>query len=112
MLERLHPTLAGWVRGRFGKLTEAQALTLPRLMRGQSVLLSSPTGSGKTLAGFLGVLDHLVRAHEAGELPRARTVAVYVSPLRALTYDIEKNLRVPLEEMGLAEVIRIGLRTG
>jgi len=107
----LHPRLAAWMAGRFGALTEAQGLTLPHIIAGRSVLLSSPTGSGKTLAGFLGVLDHLLRAHEAGELG-VETRAVYVSPLRALTYDIQKNLAEPLREMGLEDVIRIGLRSG
>ncbi|MCB1208326.1 MAG: DEAD/DEAH box helicase [Verrucomicrobiales bacterium] len=107
----LHPRLAAWMAGRFGALTEAQGLTLPHIIAGRSVLLSSPTGSGKTLAGFLGVLDHLLRAHEAGELG-VETRAVYVSPLRALTYDIQKNLTEPLREMGLEDVVRIGLRSG
>lgn len=110
--ECLHPRLRAWVRKAFrGRLTEAQELTLPHILAGKSVLLSSPTGSGKTLAGFLGVLDHLIREHEAGTL-RDGIHAIYVSPLRALTYDIEKNLRPPLEGVGLSEVIRIGLRTG
>ena len=95
----------------FGKLTEAQELTLPHIVEARSVLLSSPTGSGKTLAGFLGVLDHLVREHEEGTLGTGIR-AIYVSPLRALTYDIEKNLRAPLEGLGLAGVIRVGMRTG
>ena len=91
--EGLHPRLRAWVREAFGgKLTEAQELTLPRVFAGESVLLSSPTGSGKTLAGFLGVLDFLIREWEAGRLVEDQTVAVYVSPLRALTYDIQKNL--------------------
>lgn len=112
-LEALHPLLRAWVAQTFsGGLTEAQSLTLPHLMAGRTVLLSSPTGSGKTLAGFLGVLDHLFRQWEAGTLPQERTVALYVSPLRALTYDIQKNLSRPLEEMGLSEVIRVGMRTG
>lgn len=112
-LERLHPILKKWVNEAFaGELTEAQSLTLPHLLAGHSVLLSSPTGSGKTLAGFLGVLDHLIRQWEAGALPQDQIAAVYVSPLRALTYDIQKNLSKPLEEMGLAEVIRVGMRTG
>lgn len=110
--ECLHPRLRAWVKKAFrGRLTEAQELTLPYILAGKSVLLSSPTGSGKTLAGFLGVLDHLIREHEAGTL-RDGIHAIYVSPLRALTYDIEKNLRPPLEGVGLSEVIRIGLRTG
>ena len=107
----LHPSLTAWVKRSFGKLTEAQELTLPHIVEARSVLLSSPTGSGKTLAGFLGVLDHLVREHEAGTLGTGIR-AIYVSPLRALTYDIEKNLRAPLEGLGLAGVIRVGLRTG
>lgn len=112
-LERLHPILKKWVTETFaGELTEAQSLTLPHFLAGRSVLLSSPTGSGKTLAGFLGVLDHLIRQWEAGALPQDQIAAVYVSPLRALTYDIQKNLSKPLEEMGLAEVIRVGMRTG
>lgn len=94
-----------------GRLTEAQELTLPHILAGRSVLLSSPTGSGKTLAGFLGVLDQLAHEHEAGSL-REGIHAVYVSPLRALTYDIEKNLRAPLEGAGLSDVIRVGMRTG
>lgn len=113
VLDRLHPKLQEWVRHSFaGGLTEAQELTLPQLLAGRSVLLSSPTGSGKTLAGFLGVLDHLIRLHEDGALRQDRTYAVYVSPLRALTYDIQKNLTKPLQEMGLEEVIRVGMRTG
>jgi ATP-dependent Lhr-like helicase len=64
------------------------------------------------LAGFLGVLDFLIREWEADRLVGDQTVAVYVSPLRALTYDIQKNLMRPLREMGLEEVIRVGMRTG
>lgn len=107
----LHPRLQSWIETSFGKLTEAQELTLPHIMAGRSVLLSSPTGTGKTLAGFLGILDHLVRAHEAGTLGN-QIHAIYVSPLRALTYDIQKNLMEPLAGMGLTDVIRVGLRTG
>ena len=76
------------------------------------MLLSSPTGSGKTLAGFLGVIDRLARDHDAGTLRAKQIRAIYVSPLRALAYDIEKNLRQPLDGLGLSEVIRVGLRTG
>jgi ATP-dependent Lhr-like helicase len=112
-LEMLHPLLRGWVDDVFeGRLTEAQERTLPLVMRGRDTLLSSPTGSGKTLAGFLGVLDHLIRLDEEGELPANRILALYVSPLRALTYDMEKNLARPLRDLGLQERIRIGLRTG
>ncbi len=109
MLDTLHPQLAKWFRGRFGQPTHAQNVTLPHVLAGRSVLLSSPTGSGKTLAGFLGVLDHLMRRLDEGALP-AQTIAIYVSPLRALTYDMQKNLAEPLREMGLEKEIRIGLR--
>jgi ATP-dependent Lhr-like helicase len=107
----LHPRLRKWIKKAFGRLTQAQELTLPHILAGKSVLLSSPTGSGKTLAGFLGVLDHLVRAHEGGTL-RDNIHCVYVSPLRALTYDIQKNLLPALKGIGLEEVIRVGVRTG
>jgi ATP-dependent Lhr-like helicase len=113
VLDALHPRLRAWVKAAFGGvLTEAQALTLPHIAAGRSVLLSSPTGSGKTLAGFLGVLDVLIREWEAGTLREDRVYGIYVSPLRALTYDIQKNLARPLREMGLEEVIRVGMRTG
>ena len=111
MVKALHPRLQKWVAQTFGQLTEAQELTLPHILADRSVLLASPTGSGKTLAGFLGILDHLVRAHEAGTLGNG-IHAIYVSPLRALTYDIQKNLMAPLEGLGLSDVIRVGLRTG
>ena len=68
----------------------------PSIAAGEHVLLVSPTGTGKTLAAFLAILDRLFRAHEAGTLaPGLR--CVYVSPLRSLNYDIERNLNVPLE---------------
>jgi ATP-dependent helicase Lhr and Lhr-like helicase len=112
MLSELHPTLAAWFTKRFGEPTVAQAQCVPHVVAGRSVLLSSPTGTGKTLAGFLGVLHHLLKECEAGTLQRPGVRALYISPLRALTYDIEKNLTVPLHEMGLTEQISIGLRTG
>lgn len=109
----LHPTTAAWFRGRFERPTEAQELCVPHIIGGESVLLSSPTGSGKTLAGFLGILDHLLREQEReGSLPRHSIRAIYVSPLRALAYDIEKNLREPLRGLGLEDAVRVSLRTG
>ena len=111
MLGLLHPRLANWFSQTFGEPTDAQARCVPHILEGRSVLLSSPTGSGKTLAGFLGVMDHLIRLHEAGEL-RSGIHAVYVSPLRALTYDMQKNLSQPLAAMGLGDAIRVAMRTG
>ena len=110
--DSLHPTVGTWFRKTFGKPTEAQELCIPDIAKGESVLLSSPTGSGKTLAGFLGIIDRLAREHYEGELSPRGIRCVYVSPLRALAYDIEKNLREPLVGLGLEDVIRVGMRTG
>lgn len=110
--ESLHPPVASWFRDTYGGPTEAQALCLPAIAGKQSVLLSSPTGSGKTLAGFLGIIDRLAREHDAGTLSGKGIRCLYVSPLRALAYDIEKNLRAPLAGLGLEEAITVGLRTG
>ncbi|MCB1092922.1 MAG: DEAD/DEAH box helicase, partial [Verrucomicrobiae bacterium] len=110
--ECLHPRTAAWFRGRFDRPTEAQERCVPHIVVGESVLLSSPTGSGKTLAGFLGILDALLKEDESDGLPRGVIRAVYISPLRALAYDIEKNLREPLRGLELEGTIRVGLRTG
>src|SRR3954466_1130686 len=113
--------LAGPVRGWFaatfpGGPTPAQRLAWPPIAAGEHVLLVSPTGTGKTLAAFLAILDRLYREHEAGSLGTGLR-CVYVSPLRSLGYDIERNLAEPLEgirqQLGLrADPIRIGVRTG
>ena len=94
----------------------AQELAWPPIAAGEHVLLISPTGTGKTLAAFLAILDRLFRARQAGTLgPGLR--CVYVSPLRSLNYDIERNLAAPLEGIGRrleldASPIRVGVRTG
>src|SRR4051812_15729285 len=92
----LHRELSAWFKKRFGQLAPAQAIAVPEILAGRSLLLSSPTGSGKTLAAFLGVFDNLAKLRDAGELPHG-IVAVYVSPLRALAYDLRKNLQQPLD---------------
>ncbi|HTI73208.1 MAG TPA: DEAD/DEAH box helicase, partial [Candidatus Limnocylindria bacterium] len=80
--------------------------------RGLSTLIVSPTGTGKTLAAFYVVLDELAKAHSAGQMPPG-ICAVYVSPLRALSYDLEKNLRGPLAAIyGEKSPIEVGLRSG
>jgi ATP-dependent Lhr-like helicase len=120
---RLHPRLAKWFRDTFGSFTSAQLLCVPAVLDGRSILLTSPTGSGKTLAGFLGVFDFLLRALDKTAASGRRTrppsragltgvQCIYISPLRALAYDIEKNLRQPIAGMQLADVLRIHLRTG
>jgi ATP-dependent helicase Lhr and Lhr-like helicase len=106
----LHPELATWFRRRFKHFAPAQAVAVPEILAGRSLLLSSPTGSGKTLAAFLGVFDALAKARDRGKLPTG-IVAVYVSPLRALAYDLRKNLQQPLDELGW-DWLRVGARTG
>ena len=113
------PLVAEWFEGRFGAPTKPQREGWKVIGVGQDVLISSPTGSGKTLAPFLICLDRLVRLARAGSLSD-RTVAVYVSPLKALSSDIAKNLETPLAEIReLAEKqgvtlqpIRTAVRTG
>ncbi|HWA85338.1 MAG TPA: DEAD/DEAH box helicase, partial [Opitutus sp.] len=110
LFRALHPALAAWFRRRFTHFAPAQHAAIPEILAGHSVLLASPTGSGKTLAAFLGVFDHLAKARAAGALP-AGIACVYVSPLRALAYDLQKNLNEPLRELGW-DWLRIAARTG
>ena len=113
------PLIAEWFNARFGSPTEPQILGWPEIRSGRDVLISAPTGSGKTLAAFLICLDRLVRAARTGELPN-QTEVVYVSPLKALSNDIHKNLELPLAEISeLASrhgipfsPIRTAVRTG
>jgi ATP-dependent helicase Lhr and Lhr-like helicase len=100
------PQVRNWFNRSFERPTEAQALAWPAIAGGENVLVSAPTGSGKTLAAFLWGLDRLVA--EPAE-PR-RTRLVYVSPLKALSYDVEKNLRAPLK--GIQGDIEVAIRTG
>lgn len=111
LAKRLHPQLARWFKKRFGEFTEAQLLAIPSILKRKSVLLTSPTGSGKTLAGFLGVFDYLLRERDAGKFSMS-VCCVYISPLRALTYDISKNLRAPICGMQLENELLIHARTG
>jgi ATP-dependent Lhr-like helicase len=97
-----------WFERAFAVPTAPQLAAWPAIAEGHNVLVSAPTGSGKTLAAFLWALDRL-----AGESPadRTGTRVVYVSPLKALAYDIERNLRSPLRGIG-AEDVSVGIRTG
>src|SRR2546423_3438774 len=108
---RLHPRLRDWFFASFPGFTHAQLLCVPSVLKRESILLTSPTGSGKTLAGFLGVFDSLLRDLESNG-PKPGVRCVYVSPLRALAYDIEKNLKAPIAGSGLENELRIHLRTG
>jgi ATP-dependent Lhr-like helicase len=116
-LELLSDPVQGWFTEAFpAGPTPAQRLAWPLIAAGESTLLVSPTGTGKTLAGFLAILDRLFRDHARGVLtPGMR--CVYVSPLRSLGYDIERNLSIPLQgikcRLGLHESpVRVGVRTG
>src|SRR5258708_27462932 len=111
--ELLHPLIANWFLAKFQKFTHAQRLCIPAIVKKRSVLLSSPTGSGKTLAAFLGIIDFILRGLEKPERSAVSGVqAIYISPLRALAYDIQKNLTGPIEELRLKTKIRVPLRTG
>src|SRR5438132_10972778 len=111
LLPRMHPHLARWFREAFAAFTHAQLLCVPAVLDRQSILLTSPTGSGKTLAGFLGVFDFLLRKIDSND-PFDGVQCIYVSPLRALAYDIEKNVRTPIAGMVLDKKLSIHLRTG
>jgi ATP-dependent Lhr-like helicase len=111
LARRLHPRLRRWFRATYSNFTHAQLLCVPAILDRESILLTSPTGSGKTLAGFLGVFDAVLRKLDAGTLS-ASVQCIYVSPLRALAYDIGKNIRAPIVGMGLEKKLRIHLRTG
>ena len=93
-----HPLVAEWFVGKFGTPTEPQEQGWPHILAGRTTLISAPTGSGKTLAAFLACIDRLVRKALAGDLCD-RTEVLYVSPLKALGNDIQKNLEGPLSEI-------------
>ncbi|MCW2922855.1 MAG: putative ATP-dependent helicase lhr [Thermoleophilia bacterium] len=118
VLDNFHPAVAAWVREQFDSPTEVQLRGWEAISRGDHVLLGAPTGSGKTLAAFLSGIDGLFRQPVPD--PGQRLRLLYLSPLRALNYDIERNLRGPLAgiqrhaaRLGM-EVpdIRVGVRTG
>ena len=114
-----HPAVAAWFDATFSAPTPAQAQAWPAIREGRHVLIAAPTGSGKTLAAFLAAIDALVRQGLDGELPD-ETQIVYVSPLKALSNDIKRNLEAPLagirdalQARGLPDVeIRTWVRTG
>src|SRR5882672_2447511 len=114
-----HPAVAGWFRSAFPAPTSVQLKAWDAIRAGTNTLISAPTGSGKTLAAFLGVIDRL--AHQAAEGTLAdETQILYISPLKALSNDIEKNLRAPLEgidrelaaQLLAGGPIRAAVRTG
>src|ERR1700733_12294534 len=114
-----HPVVAEWFLSKFGSATEPQEQGWPAILRGEPPLIPAPTGSGKTLAAFLVAIDQLLRLAIAGSLAPT-TQVLYVSPLKALSNDIQKNLDGPLAEIQqlaaargyLCPPIRTGVRTG
>lgn len=118
-MEWAHPVVREWFLRKFGSPTEPQIAGWPAIVRGEPVLISAPTGSGKTLAAFLVCIDALLRQAIEGRLD-ASTHVVYVSPLKALSNDVQKNLDGPLREIQalalergyLCPEIRTGVRTG
>src|SRR5436309_1211150 len=116
---QFHPIIQEWFEHSFARPTETQDLAWKQIVAGGNVLISAPTGSGKTLAAFLACLDRLVRAALNGSL-QDETEVVYVSPLKALSNDIQKNLERPLHEIAklagekglLMPPIRVAVRTG
>jgi ATP-dependent helicase Lhr and Lhr-like helicase len=114
-----HPLVQEWFVGKFGTPTEPQEQGWPHILAGRTTLISAPTGSGKTLAAFLACIDRLVCKALSGDL-HDRTEVLYISPLKALGNDIQKNLEVPLGEILqmagerglLMPEIRTAVRTG
>src|SRR5438874_12371691 len=90
-----HPAVDAWFRKHFPAPTPSQARAWPLIQAGRNVLVAAPTGSGKTLAAFMAAIDGLVRRGVDTPLPD-ETFLVYVSPLKALSNDLQKNPAVPL----------------
>src|SRR5579871_684998 len=106
-LHPFSPATRDWFERAFAEPTAAQAQAWPAIASGEHVLISAPTGSGKTLAAFLWGIDALASA--GARLERGISL-VYVSPLKALSYDIDRNLRAPLR--GIGAELTVAVRTG
>jgi ATP-dependent Lhr-like helicase len=112
-LDSFHPAVAAWFSRTFDAPTPAQERAWPALQSGQHVLVAAPTGSGKTFAAFLAAIDQLVKEGLRGALPD-ETRIVYVSPLKALSNDIQRNLEAPLagirEELAALDLPEVAIR--
>ncbi len=119
VLDLMEDLVGSWFDRKFEGLTEPQAYAVPLIHQGENVIVSSPTGSGKTLTAFLSIINELYRLQRRGEL-EDKIYCLYVSPLKALANDINKNLKEPLREMReLADElgldppkIRVAVRSG
>ena len=105
--EIFHPAVARWFERTFPAATEPQLRAWPQIKQQRHTLIAAPTGSGKTLAAFLSAIDDLVRLGVEGQLDDT-THVIYVSPLKALSNDVQRNLQVPLEGIQ-AELRSLGL---
>jgi ATP-dependent helicase Lhr and Lhr-like helicase len=111
----LHPWVREWFKSQFETFTESQRMSLLDIHRGSNLLVSSPTGSGKTLTAFLSLISQLTYMSEMGKL-EDKVYCIYISPLKALDNDIEKNLEEPLQaieeiaghELGIRKAVRTG----
>ncbi|MGQ0694350.1 MAG: DEAD/DEAH box helicase, partial [Nitrospiraceae bacterium] len=118
-LSRFHPLISDWFESRVGQPTEVQLQAWPAIQSGRDALIAAPTGSGKTLAAFLSCIDSLFKQALACELDD-HTQVLYISPLKALSNDVQKNLQKPLAEIGQAALqagllmpeLRVLVRTG
>ncbi len=119
VMELMEPLVRDWFESSFPDVTEPQGKAIPLIHDRRSVLVSSPTGSGKTLTAFLSIINELTRYAREGEL-EDRVYCIYVSPLKALANDVNRNLEAPLAEMrAMAEAkgesfpdIRVAVRSG
>ena len=118
-LAAFHPLISQWFQSRIGQPIDVQVQAWPAIQSGTDALIAAPTGSGKTLAAFLSCIDSLLRQALACELDD-HTQVLYVSPLKALSNDVQKNLQEPLAEIGQAALqagllmpeLRVLVRTG
>jgi ATP-dependent Lhr-like helicase len=112
-LAHFHPTIQRWFENRFGEPTAPQVQGWPHIRSGRHTLIAAPTGTGKTIAAYLSAIDSLARQ---GPLLKDETTVLYISPLRALSNDVQKNLQAPLRELEQQDKkfpeIRVQVRTG
>ncbi|MDP6889325.1 MAG: DEAD/DEAH box helicase [Candidatus Thalassarchaeaceae archaeon] len=117
LLSKLSQPVRDWFKDKFPDFTDPQKMAIPSIVDGEHLLLCSPTGSGKTLTAFLSIIDKLVRLAMDGDLEK-KVYCIYISPIKALANDIQRNLIGPLTEIkerflpGRSQEIKVGLRTG
>src|SRR6201998_4530150 len=109
-LDVFSPRTREWFTGAFEAPTAAQEQAWRAIACGEHVLISAPTGSGKTLAAFLWAIDQLAQEPPGSDPKERRTSLVYVSPLKALSYDVDRTLRTPLR--GIGSDLKVAVRTG